>query len=142
MRITKSVSEKRLLVPTASIVTSGDGPHVWIGIPDAVTTAGAPKASQYECEKCHMRFSAADAKKYNYVDPMDGGKLLPVVSSDTSGSAGRSYKAHRILVSPGASDGTWTAIGSGELSEGASVATSGMAGLHEGDSMRSEEMSK
>jgi len=38
----------------------------------------AVAATQYECTACHMRYSAADAKKYNYKDPMDGGKLVPV----------------------------------------------------------------
>jgi hypothetical protein len=35
----------------------------------------------YECSKCHMKFSATQAKKDHYVDPMDGGKLVPVKTS-------------------------------------------------------------
>jgi tRNA(Ile2) C34 agmatinyltransferase TiaS len=32
----------------------------------------------YRCEKCGMTYSAADAKRLGYIDPMDGGKLVPV----------------------------------------------------------------
>lgn len=32
----------------------------------------------YQCAKCHMTFTAAQAKKDRYKDPMDGGKLVPV----------------------------------------------------------------
>lgn len=35
-------------------------------------------ATTYQCQKCHMKVSAATAKKDHYKDPMDGGKLLPV----------------------------------------------------------------
>jgi len=35
-------------------------------------------AAMYECQKCHMKVSAAVAKKDHYTDPMDGGKLVPV----------------------------------------------------------------
>jgi len=35
-------------------------------------------ASTYECQTCHMKFTAAQAKKDHYKDPMDGGTLLPV----------------------------------------------------------------
>jgi len=35
----------------------------------------APKS--YVCAKCHMKFTAAQAKKDHYKDPMDGGKLVP-----------------------------------------------------------------
>jgi len=43
--------------------------------PSASTTA---KATVYQCEKCHMTYTAAQAKKYHYKDPMDGGKLVPI----------------------------------------------------------------
>jgi hypothetical protein len=43
----------------------------------APTRTYAP-AVQYRCFKCGMACTAAQAKKLNYVDPMDGGKLLPV----------------------------------------------------------------
>ena len=35
-------------------------------------------AAMYECAKCHMKVTAAVAKKDNYKDPMDGGTLVPV----------------------------------------------------------------
>ena len=42
----------------------------------------APKTTQaaafYECTKCHMKVTAAAAKKDGYKDPMDGGTLVPV----------------------------------------------------------------
>ncbi len=40
----------------------------------------SPKAAatSYQCQKCHMKVSAATAKKDGYKDPMDGGKLVPM----------------------------------------------------------------
>ncbi len=38
-------------------------------------------ATMYQCQKCHMKVSAATAKKDHYKDPMDGGKLLPMKAS-------------------------------------------------------------
>jgi hypothetical protein len=35
-------------------------------------------ATKYECVKCHMQYSAADAKKAKYKCEMDGGKLVAV----------------------------------------------------------------
>ncbi len=40
-------------------------------------------ATAYQCQKCHMKVSAATAKKDGYKDPMDGGKLLPVTAPPT-----------------------------------------------------------
>ena len=34
--------------------------------------------STYQCQKCHMKVSAAVAKKDHYKDPMDGGTLVPM----------------------------------------------------------------
>lgn len=45
------------------------------------THAKAAAQVVYECTKCHMKFSAAQAKKDHYVDPMDGGKLVLVKTS-------------------------------------------------------------
>ena len=42
----------------------------------------------YECQKCHMKVSAAVAKKDHYKDPMDGGKLVPVKPSSHGKSMG------------------------------------------------------
>lgn len=35
-------------------------------------------ATAFQCQTCHMKFTAAQAKKDHYKDPMDGGTLLPV----------------------------------------------------------------
>ena len=45
-------------------------------------TASAKKivATTYQCSKCHMVYTAAQAKKYHFKDPMDGGTLVPVAS--------------------------------------------------------------
>lgn len=40
-------------------------------------------SAAYQCQKCHMKVSAATAKKDGYKDPMDGGKLLPVTAAST-----------------------------------------------------------
>ncbi len=53
-----------------------DGPKT---LPTAAAAANG--ATVYRCEKCGMTYSAADAKKNNFVDPMDGGKLVPVPSA-------------------------------------------------------------
>lgn len=45
----------------------------------AKTAPSATKtAAMYECQKCHMKVSAAVAKKDHFKDPMDGGTLTPV----------------------------------------------------------------
>jgi hypothetical protein len=38
-------------------------------------------ATMYQCQKCHMKVSAATAKKDGYKDPMDGGKLVPMTKA-------------------------------------------------------------
>ena len=38
-------------------------------------------ATMYQCQKCHMKVSAATAKKDGYKDPMDGGKLVPMTAA-------------------------------------------------------------
>ncbi len=44
--------------------------------------AAAPKkpsaATAYQCSTCQMSYTAAQAKKNHYKDPMDGGRLVPV----------------------------------------------------------------
>ena len=54
----------------------GDG--LGYGWPEmTLPTAAAATGNQtvYRCEKCGMTYSEADAKKHNYLDPMDGGRL-------------------------------------------------------------------
>ena len=45
-------------------------------------------ATMYECSKCHMKYTAAQAKKDHYKDPMDGGKLVPIKSSKKAPAMG------------------------------------------------------
>jgi len=44
----------------------------------AKAAAKVPAATKYACSKCGMQYSAADAKKYKFIDPMDGGKLVAI----------------------------------------------------------------
>jgi hypothetical protein len=41
----------------------------------------------YVCSKCHMKFSAAEAKKDHYKDSMDGGTLVAVKTANAKPSA-------------------------------------------------------
>lgn len=45
---------------------------------NAALAAKAAKAVKYQCIKCHMQFSAIQAKADHYKCPMDGGKLVPM----------------------------------------------------------------
>ena len=47
-------------------------------------------ATMYQCQKCHMKVSAATAKKDHYKDPMDGGKLVPVLNAPVKGTMDKS----------------------------------------------------
>lgn len=55
-------------------------PITALAAPAKVKTAprAAKTAVMYECSKCHMKYTASQAKKDHYKDPMDGGKLVPV----------------------------------------------------------------
>ncbi|MGO8671461.1 MAG: efflux RND transporter periplasmic adaptor subunit [Capsulimonadaceae bacterium] len=57
------------------VVATDWGPNGPISLPVAV--AGP---TLYRCEKCGMTYSEADARKNHFVDPMDGGKLVPVTA--------------------------------------------------------------
>ncbi len=48
----------------------------------------AVAAPMYECQVCHMKVSAAVAKKDHYKDTMDGGALIPVKPAPAKGSMG------------------------------------------------------
>jgi hypothetical protein len=50
-----------------------DGPR---SLPTA--TAASRGKTLYRCEKCGMTYSEADAKQNHFIDPMDGGRLVPV----------------------------------------------------------------
>ncbi len=113
-------------VPAAAIVTEGGGAFVWLA------QGGAAAPLTYQCEKCHMVYSAQDAQKRHYIDPMDGGRLLPV-SAPARASAG--LTAHRVAVQTGASDGAWTQISGADIPLGSRVVTRGQAGLIDGGTL-------
>lgn len=121
--ISKRAEPDKLLVPAGSIATVGGVDSVWVAQAQA-STAGA---SEYQCEKCGMRFSAADAARDGYRDPMDGGRLVPV-----GGSAKSKLTAHQVPVHAGWSDGVWTEVTNADLDPGDRVVTRGMSGLSEG----------
>ncbi len=121
MQISKDAGTDKLLVPASSVISQGGLSYVWTG------AGGTRSAAVYVCEKCGMHYSAAVAKKNNYIDPMDGGKLTPLASPSAAG-----LTAHRVAVRIGASDGNWTEIDPGALSAGTQVVTHGQAGLTEG----------
>ena len=122
VRIAKHGVSDRILVPAEAIMSEGGGSYVW------VASGGASAPISYQCEKCHMIYSASDAKRNNYHDPMDGGRLLPISSPSSSV---RGLTAHRLPVQAGATDGTWTEIVSGDIPAGDQVVTHGQAGLTE-----------
>jgi RND family efflux transporter MFP subunit len=64
------------LVDGAHMVATAWGPNGPQSLPSA-TVANAGQ-TLYRCEKCGMTYSATDAKKDHYTDPMDGGTLVPV----------------------------------------------------------------
>lgn len=125
MQITNGNAAVKTLVPASAVVTQGGGSFVWT----ASGSTAAP-AQVYECTTCHMHYSAADAKKHNYIDPMDGGKLVPVKSA--AASPGAAMTAHQVAVQVGASDGKWTEVSAAALSAGTQVVTRGQAGLTDG----------
>lgn len=125
VRIAQPAALGKILVPAPAVVTSGGASQVWV----AQGASGAAKPTVYQCEKCHMTYSAADAAKRHFVDPMDGGRLVAVPPASTSSGEGA---AHQVAVQTGASDGTWTEIVAGGLHPGDQVVTRGQAGLAEG----------
>lgn len=46
--------------------------------PQTLPVAASDGEARYKCEKCGMTYSAADAKRNHYIDPMDGGRLVRV----------------------------------------------------------------
>jgi multidrug efflux pump subunit AcrA (membrane-fusion protein) len=129
MRIAARAAGVHLLVPSESVVTMGGRSYVWIA-----RAANGAGATEYQCQKCGMRFSAADAKRDGYKDPMDGGALLPVADAGSS----TSLSAHEVDVQTGASDGNSIEILSGDLHEGDLVVRSSIAGLTEGASVKQQ----
>jgi hypothetical protein len=64
------------LIDGADVVSTAWNKSGPVTLPTAAT-ANIGKTI-YRCEKCGMTYSAADAKRLGYIDPMDGGKLVPV----------------------------------------------------------------
>lgn len=62
------------LLPT-TLLAAPAKPHFTL---PARKSGKATFAAMYECSKCHMKVSAAVAKKDHFKDPMDGGTLTPV----------------------------------------------------------------
>jgi DNA-directed RNA polymerase subunit RPC12/RpoP len=52
----------------------------------AVSVAASAATMIYQCVKCHMKYTAAQAKKDHYKCPMDGGKLILIKPSHSGGS--------------------------------------------------------
>jgi len=127
VRIAKGGARDKMLVPALAVVSEGGGSFVWLALGGAATPA------TYRCEKCHMLYSAADAQKRHFIDPMDGGRLVPVPPAPSTPSGG--LTAHRVAVQTGASDGAWTEIMAGDIPAGSRVVTRGQAGLVEGGTL-------
>ncbi len=123
MQITNGEVTDKMLVPASAVVSQGGSSFVW-------TASSRSVPSQvYECTVCHMHYSAADAKKNHFRDPMDGGRLVPV-SGPQAASSGTTV--HQAAVQVGASDGAWTEVSASGLSAGTQVVTHGQAGLTDG----------
>jgi multidrug efflux pump subunit AcrA (membrane-fusion protein) len=132
LSIRRSAAHDGLLAPASAVVYAGGTPFLWV----ASDGSSAPQAQQYECVVCHMRYSAADAKKHGYRDPMDGGKLIPVPTPASSASPSTEPTAgltvRRVEVAVGASDGVSTEVAALSLATGDRVVTRGQAGLTDG----------
>ena len=126
MQITNGQAADKMLVPASAVATEGGSSFVW------AASSGAAPSQVYECTVCHMHYSAANAKKNHFRDPMDGGRLVPV-NSPQAASTGTTV--HQVAVQVGASDGAWTevsSVSSSGLSAGTQVVTHGQAGLTDG----------
>ena len=127
MQISKDAVADKLLVPASAVVSQGGLSSVWIANGGAAASAG----QVYECVVCHIHYTAAQAKKFHYKDPMEGGKLVPIKGAQAAPPS-TLLTVHQIAVRAGASDGAWTEVSSDVLSAGARVVTQGQAGLAEG----------
>ena len=121
MQIARNTVTDKLLVPASAVVSENGQSSIW-------TAGAAAAASQvYECTVCHMHYSAADAKKNHYRDPMDGGRLVPVKTAQAAGMT-----VHQVVVQVGATNGSLTEVSSGALTAGTQVVSHGQAGLTDG----------
>lgn len=132
MRFVRPAAPSALLVPAAAVVSEGGASFVWLASGSAAAGAVVTK---YKAQGCGMTYSATDAKKYNYVCPMDGSKLVALGGAAATGTA---MTARRVPVTPGASDGVWTDVSGANLSPGEQVVTHGQAGLTDGAALQAE----
>jgi multidrug efflux pump subunit AcrA (membrane-fusion protein) len=126
VRLQKRAVRDTLLVPASALITVGGQSVVWVAQGGGAAAGSA--APVYECAICHMHYSAADAARHHYVDPMDGGKLTLVAQA----AAATHLTVRSVPVTPGATDGQFTEIALGALDVGARVVTRGQAGLTDG----------
>ena len=127
MQITNGTVSDKMLVPASALVSQGGSSSVWTATGGADASAG----QVYECVICHIHYTAAQAKKFHYRDPMEGGKLIPLKGGQAVSPA-VGLTAHQVAVRVGASDGTWTEVAADGLSAGMRVVSHGQAGLTDG----------
>ena len=126
MKFSKPTMSDKLLVPASSVVSQNGQSYVWI----ARGGSGATGPT-YECVICHIHYTAAQAAKFHYRDPMEGGKLIPLKGTSTPAPSGM-VTAHEVAVQVDGSDGTTTEVTSNDLTADAKVVSHGIAGLTEG----------
>jgi multidrug efflux pump subunit AcrA (membrane-fusion protein) len=127
MHIAKGEATSGLLVPSSAIVSQNGTNAVWV----ASGTNSAPQ-TMYVCVICHTEYTAAQAAKYKYVDPMDGGKLVPVKNSPGSVDRSGRMTVANVPVTVIATDGTSTEIAGTGVSAGSEIVSSGQSGLADG----------
>ena len=126
MKISKHEDGDQLMVPVSSIVAQDSQSYVWVA--KGASTAAGPT---YECVICHIHYTAAQAAKFHYRDPMEGGKLVPIKGTGAAPAAGP-VTAHEVPVQVLGSDGEWAQVTSDALTADDKVVTQGIAGLSEG----------
>jgi multidrug efflux pump subunit AcrA (membrane-fusion protein) len=125
MKLSTGARNTGLLVPSSAIVSQGGVSSVW-----AVVGQSASPSTVYVCSVCHMHYSASQAAKLHYVDPMDGGKLLPPAggAGDTKGP----MTVQQFPVSVLGSDGLNSEISADGILPGMEVVAHGADGLTDG----------
>ena len=126
MKISKNMETDKLMVPASSIVSQNGQSYVWIA-----KGGSDSQGPTYECVICHIHYTAAQAGKFHYRDPMEGGKLVPLKGTGSTAASGP-VTAHEVAVQVGASDGTWAEVSSNDLTASDKVIDHGVAGLIEG----------
>jgi multidrug efflux pump subunit AcrA (membrane-fusion protein) len=126
MKISKQGDGDQLMVPVSSIVSVDGQSYVWVA-----TGASPARGVTYECVICHIHYTAAQAAKFHYRDPMEGGKLVPIKGTGTAPTTA-AVTAHEAPVQVLGSDGVWAQVTSDTLTSADKVVTQGIAGLSEG----------